>query len=110
MKDQLDQTLGKHRQDMASQETIIFDLKKRLEESDQAHIQSPEAESRASTIEKELREESEASEQSHEEDQSSIEESGILRERLKFFQEQLGEVVSSPVLWLILDDICQKIG
>jgi chromosome segregation ATPase len=92
LKSQLDETLDKHRQEMAHQETTISDLKTKLEESAQPYKQSGEAESTIPTIERELKEKSEALEQSHRAEKSLIEESEELRERLQFLQGQLEEV------------------
>lgn len=110
LKSQLDETLDKHRLEMASQETTISDLKTKLEEQAQTNKQSGEAESATPTIERELKEKSEALGQSQREEQFLVEESEELRERVQAMQGQLEAVSCWYFIWLILDGFYKGLG
>lgn len=98
MKSRLEEMLDKHRQEMASQETTISELRKEIEESNRTSEQSSQASARITAIENELQMKSEALDRSRQKELSLNEQSNKLQERLHSMEGQLEEV-----LWCVID-------
>ena len=92
MKTEIEETVGKHRQEMTTLETTISDLKKKLEEAETIPEQPDKADERIKFIDDELQKKSDALAQSRKKEASLTEETEMLRERLKSMEAQLQEV------------------
>jgi len=92
LKTELEETLGKHRHEMTTQETTISDLKKKLEEADKIPDQRDKEDERIKSLDDELQKKSDALAQSRKREASLTEETENLQERLKSMEVQVQQV------------------